>query len=148
MPEPRHTPVTTPVLDHASGDCRAVRDILSRVGDKWSVMIVMLLGAGPRRFNDIKRQVSGISQRMLTLTLRGLERDGLVIRTVTPTNPPRVDYALTPLGRSLWRPVEVLGNWARANRVEVERARRMFDQRRDESEIVIRLPSPRSRRAG
>ena len=72
----------------------------------------MLLGDGPRRFNEIKRMVGGISQRMLTLTLRGLERDGLVTRTVFPTIPPRVDYELTDLGRGLWQPVEALGKWA------------------------------------
>jgi len=88
---------------------------------------VALLGGGPRRFNDIKRMVGGISQRMLTLTLRGLERDGLVTRTVTPSNPPRVDYRLTELGFSLWQPVELLSNWARAHRVPIEAARRAFD---------------------
>ena len=76
--------------------------MLARVGDKWSVLIVSLLGDGPQRFSEIKRMVGGISQRMLTLTLRGLERDGLVTRTVFPTVPPRVDYELTELGRSLW----------------------------------------------
>ena len=90
----------------------AVASVLARVGDKWSVFIIMLLGDGPRRFNEIKRMVGGISQRMLTLTLRGLERDGLVTRTVFPTIPPRVDYELTDLGRGLWKPVEALGPWA------------------------------------
>lgn len=99
------------------------------MGDKWSVLIVMLLGGGPRRFNEIKRMVGGISQRMLTLTLRGLERDGLVRRTVFPTIPPRVDYALTDLGRSLCVPVEALGLWARVHEVEIEAARRRFDGR-------------------
>ena len=76
-------------------DCRAVNSILARVGDKWSILIIVLLGDGPKRFNEIRRTVSGISQRMLTLTLRGLVRDGLVTRTVVPTTPPRVDYELT-----------------------------------------------------
>jgi DNA-binding HxlR family transcriptional regulator len=116
-------------LDHASSDCRAVSGVLARVGDKWSVLIVALLGDGPKRFNEIKRMVGGISQRMLTLTLRGLERDGLVTRTVFPTVPPRVDYELTDLGRSLWRPVEALVAWARANQAEIEAARRRFDAR-------------------
>jgi DNA-binding HxlR family transcriptional regulator len=107
--------------------CRPVTDILSRVGDKWSVMIVMLLGPGPRRFNEIRRAINGISQRMLTLTLRGLERDGLVTRTVTPTIPPRVDYELTALGQSLRRPIDALGEWAFANRDEVDAARVRFD---------------------
>src|SRR6201990_1446732 len=91
---PGHTQVTDP----QSHDCRAVSGILSRIGDKWSVLIITRLGEGPRRFNEIKRVIGGISQRMLTLTLRNLERDGLISRTVTPTVPPRVDYALTDLG--------------------------------------------------
>jgi len=99
---PEHTKVTVQVPDHhASEDCRAVSSVLARVGDKWSVLIIMLLGDGTKRFNEIKRMVGGISQRMLTLTLKGLERDGLVTRTVFPTIPPRVDYELTNLGRSL-----------------------------------------------
>ncbi|HUZ13133.1 MAG TPA: helix-turn-helix domain-containing protein [Caulobacteraceae bacterium] len=114
---------------HQSADCRAVSQVLARVGDKWSVLIVSLLGDGPRRFNEIRRMVGGISQRMLTLTLRGLERDGLVTRTVFPTVPPRVDYELTELGRSLWEPVAALGGWARANQDRIEAARRRFDQR-------------------
>jgi DNA-binding HxlR family transcriptional regulator len=119
----------SPHLDHTSSDCRAVSSVLARVGDKWTVLIVALLGDGPKRFNEIKRLVGGISQRMLTLTLRGLERDGLVTRTVFPTVPPRVDYELTPLGRSLWEPVEALGAWARGNMVEIEAARERFDAR-------------------
>ena len=127
MREPGHTDVTGQVLHRDSEDCRAVSAILARIGDKWSVLIVALLGGGPKRFNEIKRRVGGISQRMLTLTLRGLERDGLVTRTVTPTNPPRVDYALTEVGRSLWQPVQALSNWAREHRVRIEAARRAFD---------------------
>ncbi len=128
--EPGHMRVTTPRSAHRSEDCRAVSEILARVGDKWSVLIVMLLGAGPKRFNEIKREIGGISQRMLTLTLRGLERDGLLTRTVFPTVPPRVDYELTDLGRSLWRPVEALGIWARANQAEIQAARTRFDEAR------------------
>jgi len=127
--EPGHMAVTAPALDHRSDDCRAVSTVLARVGDKWSVLIVSLLGDGPKRFNEIKRTVGGISQRMLTLTLRGLERDGLVTRTVFPTVPPRVDYALTKLGRSLWIPVEALGLWARVNQGEIAAARQRFDGR-------------------
>jgi DNA-binding HxlR family transcriptional regulator len=149
--EPKHTDVTAPQgaqvtthggLRHAeifaqiekSGvasvvkSCRPVTDILSRIGDKWSVMIVMLLGPGPKRFNEIKRAINGISQRMLTLTLRGLERDGLVTRTVTPTIPPRVDYELTGLGQSLRCPIDALGEWAFANRDEIDAARVRFDR--------------------
>jgi DNA-binding HxlR family transcriptional regulator len=122
-----------PHLDPQSSDCRAVSSVLARVGDKWTVLIVALLGDGPKRFNEIKRKVGGISQRMLTLTLRGLERDGLVTRTVFPTVPPRVDYELTPLGRSLWEPVEALGAWARGNIGEIEAARTRFDGRSGET---------------
>jgi DNA-binding HxlR family transcriptional regulator len=124
-----HSEVTPIVHDRESSDCRAVSQILARVGDKWSVLIVSLLGDGPRRFSEIKRMVGGISQRMLTLTLRGLERDGLVTRTVYPTVPPRVDYELTDLGRSLWRPVEALGLWARQNQARIAAARQAFDER-------------------
>jgi DNA-binding HxlR family transcriptional regulator len=127
-----HTKVTVtdrPHLHPDSADCRAVNTVLARVGDKWSVLIVAMLGDGPKRFNEIKRMVGGISQRMLTLTLRGLERDGLVTRTVYPTVPPRVDYELTELGHSLWKPVEALGAWARQNQVEIAAARLRFDAR-------------------
>jgi DNA-binding HxlR family transcriptional regulator len=124
-----HTEVTVELPDLASEDCRAVRSVLSRVGDKWSILIIVLLGYGPRRFNEIKRIVGGISQRMLTLTLRGLERDGLVTRTQYPTIPPRVDYELTQLGRSLWDAVEPLGTWAQGNVKHITRARAAFDKK-------------------
>ena len=127
--EPEHSKVTSETIAHRSEDCRGVSAVLARVGDKWSVLIIMLLGDGPKRFNEIKRMVGGISQRMLTLTLRGLERDGLVTRTVFPTIPPRVDYELTDLGRSLWKPVEALGSWARDHLSEIETAKRRFDER-------------------
>src|ERR1700732_4273940 len=103
--KPEHTRV--PVLPpnaHLDSDCRGVASILARAGDKWRVFVIMLLGNAPRRFNETKRMVGGISQRMLTRTLRGLERDGLVTRTVFPTVPPRVDYELTKLGRTLLDP--------------------------------------------
>jgi DNA-binding HxlR family transcriptional regulator len=124
---PKHTDVTAPRDQHLPGDCTAVSSILSRIGDKWSVLVIMLLANGPRRFNEIKRMVGGISQRMLTLTLRGLERDGLVTRTVFPTIPPRVDYELTELGRSLRGPVENLGSWAFENLPQIQTAREKFD---------------------
>ncbi len=101
--------------NRASEDCRAVSSVLARVGDKWSVLVIVLLGDGPKRFNEIKRMIGGISQRMLTLTLRGLERDGLVKRTQFPTIPPRVDYELTQLGLSLWEAVKPLGVWAQGH---------------------------------
>lgn len=112
-------------------DCNATREILNRVGDKWSVLVVVLLGEGTKRFNELKRAIDGISQRMLTSTLRGLERDGLVKRTVHPTNPPQVEYALTKLGRTLLEPVSVLAIWAQGHRAEVMRARDAFDRKPD-----------------
>jgi len=115
------------VADHASSNCKAVSEILSRVGDKWSVLIIMQLGGGSRRFNEIKRLVGGISQRMLTLTLRNLERDGIVSRKVTPSIPPRVDYALTELGRDLLEPVQALGQWAIRHQPCIQAARAHFD---------------------
>jgi DNA-binding HxlR family transcriptional regulator len=108
-------------------DC-PVRDVLNRIGDKWSVLVVALLRDGPMRFNEIKRSVDGISQRMLTLTLRGLERDGLVTRTVTPTTPPRVDYELTELGSTLLGPIMSLADWAEKNRGAIQNARVRFDK--------------------
>ncbi len=120
-------PGHTRVSDIQSHDCRAVSGILQRIGDKWSVLIITRLGEGPRRFNEIKRMIGGISQRMLTLTLRNLERDGLVSRTVTPTVPPRVDYALTDLGRDLLVPVSSLGAWAIEHTPCIEAARARFD---------------------
>jgi len=111
--------------------CRPITDILTRVGDKWSVMVVMLLGNGTKRFNEMRRLIGGISQRMLTLTLRGLERDGLVTRTVFPTVPPRVDYALTDMGRALLIPISALGTWAYVHRDAVDAARLAFDARNE-----------------
>jgi DNA-binding HxlR family transcriptional regulator len=111
-----------------SGDCRAVADILARIGDKWTVFVVGLLSNGPMRFNEIRKSVGSISQRMLTLTLRGLERDGMVTRTVYPTIPPRVEYELTAMGRTLIEPVKAIGEWAIANRTQVEESRQEFDR--------------------
>ena len=129
-PEHKKVPILPP-QPHLDSDCRGVASILARVGDKWSVFVIMLLGDGPRRFNEIKRMIAGISQWMLTLTLRGLERDGLVTRTVFPTIPPRVDYELTDLGRGLSQPVEALGKWAYDHQTEIEDARARFDRRND-----------------
>jgi len=112
---------------HLPTDCRAIGDVLARVGDKWSVLVVSRLGDGPVRFNELRRSIGGISQRMLTLTLRGLERDGLITRTAFPTIPPRVDYALTPLGRDLLNPVSALGAWAIRNQAKIASAREQFD---------------------
>jgi DNA-binding HxlR family transcriptional regulator len=112
---------------HVPEECRAVSEVLARVGDKWSMLVVVMLGDGPKRFNELRRSIGGISQRMLTLTLRALERDGLVTRTVFPTIPPRVDYALTELGRSLLTPVGALSAWALENQSRIRQAREQFD---------------------
>ena len=129
-----HTSVPAlPPSPHAGDSCRAVASVLARVGDKWSVFVIMTLIGGPQRFNELKRTIGGISQRMLTLTLRGLERDGLVTRTVFPTIPPRVDYELTDLGRGLAQPVQALGQWAFAHLPEIEGARTSFDARNEKN---------------
>lgn len=109
--------------------CPAVREILSRIGDKWSVLVIGLLSDGPKRFSELRRTIEGISQRMLTLTLRGLERDGLVSRSVYPTVPPRVDYELTRLGRTLLDPVLALATWAATHRAEIQASRDRQDAR-------------------
>src|SRR5665213_1087290 len=115
---PSHSGVPTPdqgPLDQATLDrsnCVVVREVLDRVGDKWSVLVIALLGERGQRFSELKRSIDGISQRMLTLTLRQLEHDGLVLRTVYATVPPRVDYALTPLGTSILEPITALMRWA------------------------------------
>jgi DNA-binding HxlR family transcriptional regulator len=118
---------TIPGTLHVPEECRQVSEVLQRIGDKWTVLVVGELGGGARRFNEIRRSLGSISQRMLTLTLRGLERDGLVTRTVHPTVPPRVDYELTRLGRSLLEPVNGLGLWARQNQPAIQAAREKFD---------------------
>ncbi len=109
--------------------CGAMADILNRIGDKWSVMIVGRLTGRTMRFNELRHNIGGISQRMLTLTLRNLERDGLVTRTVYPEIPPRVEYELTQLGRTLTEPLNALWNWAEAHQHEVNRSREAYDAR-------------------
>jgi DNA-binding HxlR family transcriptional regulator len=131
-PEHKNVPASS-AGPHADGNCRAVASVLARVGDKWSVFVIMMLIDGPLRFNELKRMIGGISQRMLTLTLRGLERDGLVTRTVFPTIPPRVDYELTDLGRGLAEPVKALGNWAFEHLPEIQGARTTFDGRNEKT---------------
>jgi DNA-binding HxlR family transcriptional regulator len=126
---PEHMKVTTKMPDHLGPDCRAISSVLARVGDKWSILIIVLLGDGRKRFNEIKRSVNGISQRMLTRTLKGLERDGLVKRTQFSTIPPRVDYELTPLGRSLRKAVEPIARWVQGHLGQITKARERFDQR-------------------
>lgn len=119
-------------MDVTSGpgaDCRGVSDILSRVGDKWTIQVVVALRAGALRFNGIKRQVGGISQQMLTRTLKTLERDGMVERTVRHSTPPQVEYTLTPLGHSLSETVRHLADWAAAHRGKIEDSRLQYDTR-------------------
>src|ERR1700749_5309085 len=127
-PEHINVPALPPDA-HLGNDCRGVASVLARVGDKWSVLVIMLLGDGPRRFNELKRMIGGISQRMLTLTLRGLERDGLVKRTVFPTIPPRVDYELTDLGRGFSEEVKALGKREHQHQPQSKGARDGFDVR-------------------
>jgi DNA-binding HxlR family transcriptional regulator len=113
---------------HVTEDCRAVSDVLQRIGDKWSILVVSRLGYGPMRFSELRAVIGGISQKMLTTTLRSLERDGFLTRTAFATIPPRVDYELTDLGRELLVPVNALGDWARDNIVRINAARARFDQ--------------------
>lgn len=124
-----HTP------EHRRDSRSGSREILDRVGDKWSLTVIETLSDGSLRFNELKKLVEGISQRMLTLTLRHLERDGLVTRTMFATIPPRVDYALTPLGFKLLKPVTELVDWVRENSEEIEAAQKTFDQ-----QTVVPLP--------
>lgn len=117
-----------PASFHETEDCRAISELLSRVGDKWSMLIVTSLGRGKMRFSDLRRVIGGISQKMLTSSLRNLERDGFVARTVRDTRPPQVDYELTDLGHALLVPVAGLADWTRANQHRIEAARRVFDR--------------------
>ena len=126
------TPTDLTPGDHTA--CVVVRELLDRVGDKWSVLVIGLLGERDHRFSELKRSIDGISQRMLTLTLRQLERDGLVSRTVHATVPPRVDYALTPLGRSSLEPLIAFIRWAESHGTDVARARAHYDALHAEAE--------------
>jgi DNA-binding HxlR family transcriptional regulator len=123
VPEPAKP--TPPPL--SPGECTRVGEVLARIGDRWTVLTVNELGDGPRRYNALRRAIPGVSQRMLTLTLRNLERDGLVSRAVTPSVPPRVDYDLTDLGRSMLEPVRALGAWAQAHIPQMDAARAAYD---------------------
>jgi DNA-binding HxlR family transcriptional regulator len=125
---PRHTEGTKrpPTRVELTQTCE-IRDLLDRLADKWSLLVVELLGEGTRRFTELRREIDGISQRMLTQTLRQLERDGLVRRTVHPVVPPRVDYELTPLGATLLDTIAPLVAWARAHRDEIAAARADYD---------------------
>ena len=122
--------------DPSNPVCRTISTLLSRIGDKWTVLVVQTLRDGPRRFNELRREIPSVSQRMLTLTLRNLERDGLVSRTVTPTIPPRVDYELTELGDSLQKPICGLASWALDNVEAIHSARARFDVAQDNREAA------------
>jgi DNA-binding HxlR family transcriptional regulator len=119
--------------DDRRRDCRRITPVLNRIGDKWSMQVVMELAGGSRRFSELKRGLDGVSQRMLTLTLRGLERDGLITRHVTPTIPPRVDYELTELGISLREPVKALGHWALEHIECIQSAQQRYDAAQEEA---------------
>jgi DNA-binding HxlR family transcriptional regulator len=136
-------PITRPPdLEHTPANCHA-REILARVGDKWSVYVIHVLGdAGTLRFNELRSRVDGISQRMLTVTLRGMERDGLVTRTVYPEVPPRVEYELTRLGRTLRQLVRGLVEWSSAHLAEVDAARDRYDARNRRPAKAVPLARP------
>jgi DNA-binding HxlR family transcriptional regulator len=119
--------------DPRNPTCRTISGLLQRIGDKWSVLVVETLGQGSKRFNELRREIPSVSQRMLTLTLRNLERDGLVSRTVTPSIPPRVDYELTALGRSLQAPIRGLVDWAMKNTATVHEAQASYDAQHDKA---------------
>ena len=122
--------------DPNSPVCQTISELLSRIGDKWSVLVVSTLAEGSKRFNELRREIPTVSQRMLTLTLRNLERDGLVNRTVTPTIPPRVDYELTELGQSLQKPICGLATWATDNVEAIHSAQARFDAEQDERNVA------------
>jgi DNA-binding HxlR family transcriptional regulator len=133
---PRHIDLVSHMPQPGVSGCRATRQLLDRIGDKWSIYIIAMLANGTLRFNELKREIDGISQRMLTLTLRGLERDGLITRRVYPTIPPRVDYELTVLGKSLLEPVLGLVNWANENLVATTEARDRFDVKPETDHVL------------
>ncbi|MGW5416831.1 winged helix-turn-helix transcriptional regulator [Actinomadura geliboluensis] len=127
-------------MEHHPDQCRA-REILDRVGDKWSLQVIALLGEGTKRFTELKREIEGISQRMLTVTLRGLERDGIVTRTVYPVVPPRVEYSLTPLGATLMDAAETLVMWAASHIDQIDSARADYDARTAAEASLVRSAS-------
>ncbi|MEU5847135.1 winged helix-turn-helix transcriptional regulator [Saccharopolyspora shandongensis] len=134
---PTHTAVTADLdpcgrADHP--DC-GIRDVLDRIGDKWSVLVIVELAGGPRRFRELQRAIDGISQRMLTLTVRRLERDGLILRTVYPTVPAQVDYRLTGTGTNLTHLVKSLADWSLTHRAVIAEARQQYDQTHPDHDI-------------
>lgn len=129
-----HTGDTGPDTGEDSAYCQQMRLLLDRVGEKWSLLVALALRAQPRRFNQLRRDLDGVSPRMLARTLRGLERDGLVSRSVHPTVPPQVDYALTALGQSLLQAVDALLQWADVHRQQMDQARAAFDARQADAD--------------
>jgi DNA-binding HxlR family transcriptional regulator len=125
----RAAPDLPAVFSLSADVCRDVGEILDSIGSKWAILIIRTLSDGPMRFSELRRAVSAVTQKVLTATLRDLERDGLIARSVTPTKPPRVDYELTKLGRDLMVPVNALAHWALDHRPQIHRARRRFDER-------------------
>lgn len=147
--KPRRLPGKRSEIDRekiARGDC-PVRDVLDRVGDKWSILVVALLRDRPMRFSELRRSVDKISQRMLTRTLRSLERDGLVARTVTPSRPPKVDYRLTTLGTTLLEPIIALAAWAEKSRAVIHASRVRYDTGH-EATLATGIAPPRDEGAG
>lgn len=137
---PTHTAVTTAPADldpcgHEDHPDCGIRDVLDRIGDKWSVLVIVELASGPRRFRELQRAIDGISQRMLTLTVRKLERDGLVLRTVYPTVPAQVDYRLTETGASLTHLVKTLADWSVTHRAVIAEARHQYDQTHPDHDV-------------
>ena len=120
-----------PRLVSDTAACSTISDLLARVGDKWTILVVRALGVQPMRFNELRREIGDISQKMLAQTLRHLERDGFVVRTVTPASPPKVDYALTPLGADFLTPVCALAGWAERHVATITQARKTYDRRQD-----------------
>jgi DNA-binding HxlR family transcriptional regulator len=129
LKEPSHSCCTEEAFQWDTREDCDVRQILDRIGDKWSLLVIALLDDRSMRFTELKKTIDGISQRMLTVTLRGLERDGIITRTVHPVVPPRVDYALTPLGRTLLDTVGTLVTWAEEHVGQIENARTTYDTR-------------------
>jgi len=130
---PKHDPNEPETFAECTRAMVPVHEVLAQISGKWTILVVQALSAGPQRFSEMKRRIDGVSQKMLTATLRDLEKDGFVSRKVTPSIPPRVDYALTDMGRELQEPLKVIGNWAHANRHRVEEARERFAEREEEA---------------
>jgi DNA-binding HxlR family transcriptional regulator len=126
--KPKLRLVADKAAHEGEANCKALAQILDRIGDKWTIMVVGVLSHGPMRFKALQREIPGVSHRMLTMTLRGLERDGLVKRTAFATIPPRVDYELTAVGQSLTEPLLALAGWARGQQASIEAARAAFDE--------------------